>query len=158
MCDQQRLRQDCAYVQSDQSLCKSLEYSMIVKLLTQHHLEFLSFKGGCRGSSEPTLVKMTSCWKSHVTAHMFFAPQHHKKSLLLWFIIKIKCIFLYLVLLYRIIRLTRTIISQCLSVFRFLFFHVCFNNSYKFFVLFRFLVINKPVKTFSSQFEKTLKE
>ena len=30
---------------------------MIVKLLTEHHLEFLSFKGGCRGSSESTLVK-----------------------------------------------------------------------------------------------------
>ena len=31
---------------------------MIVKILTEHHLEFLSFKGGCRGSSESTLVKM----------------------------------------------------------------------------------------------------
>ena len=30
---------------------------MIVKLLTEHHLEFLSFKGGCTGSSESTLVK-----------------------------------------------------------------------------------------------------
>ena len=37
---------------------------MIVKLLTEHHLEFLSFKGGCRGSSESTLVKMSNCWKS----------------------------------------------------------------------------------------------
>ena len=27
---------------------------MIVKLLTEHHLEFLSLKGGCRGSSEST--------------------------------------------------------------------------------------------------------
>ena len=25
---------------------------MIVKLLTEHHLEFLSVKGGCTGSSE----------------------------------------------------------------------------------------------------------
>ena len=25
---------------------------MLVKLLTEHHLEFLSLKGGCRGSSE----------------------------------------------------------------------------------------------------------
>ena len=25
---------------------------MIVKLLTEHHLEFLSLKGGCRGSSQ----------------------------------------------------------------------------------------------------------
>ena len=42
---------------------------MIVKLLTEHHLEFLSLTGGCRGSSESTLVKMLHCWKSHVTAH-----------------------------------------------------------------------------------------
>ena len=42
---------------------------MIVKLLTEHHLEFLSLKGGCRGSPEPTLVKMSNCWKSLVTAH-----------------------------------------------------------------------------------------
>ena len=41
-----------------QSVCKSLEYSMSVKLLTEHHLEFLSLKGGCTGSSESTLVKM----------------------------------------------------------------------------------------------------
>ena len=31
---------------------------MIVKLLTEHHLEFLSLKGGCTGSSESTHVKM----------------------------------------------------------------------------------------------------
>ena len=34
---------------------------MIIKLLTEHHLEFLSLKGGCRGSSESTLVKMSNC-------------------------------------------------------------------------------------------------
>ena len=38
---------------------------MIVKLLTEHHLEFLSLKGGYRDSSESTLVKMSNCWKSH---------------------------------------------------------------------------------------------
>ena len=43
---------------------------MIVKLLTEHNLEFLSLKGGCRGSSESTLVKMPHCWKSHVRAQM----------------------------------------------------------------------------------------
>ena len=32
---------------------------MIVKLLTEHHLEFISLNGGCRGSSESTLVKMS---------------------------------------------------------------------------------------------------
>ena len=37
MCDQQRLRPACAYAQSDQSLCESLEYSMNVKLLTEYH-------------------------------------------------------------------------------------------------------------------------
>ena len=42
MCDQQRLRPACAYAQSDQSLCSSLDYSMTVKLLTEHHLEFQS--------------------------------------------------------------------------------------------------------------------
>ena len=59
MCDQQSFRSACAYAQSDQSLCKSLEYSMTVKLLTEHHLEFLSLKGGCTGSAESTLVNAT---------------------------------------------------------------------------------------------------
>ena len=45
---------------------------MIVKLLTEHHLEFLSLKGGCRGSSESTHVKMLHCWKSHALADMVF--------------------------------------------------------------------------------------
>ena len=72
MCDQQSLRSACAYAQSDHSLCYSLEYSIIVKLLTEHHLEFLSLKGGCTDSSESTHVKMPHCWKSHVTAHFFF--------------------------------------------------------------------------------------
>ena len=46
-----------------------LEYSMSIKLLTEHHLEFLSLKGGCTGLSECTLVKMPHCWKSNVVAH-----------------------------------------------------------------------------------------
>ena len=33
---------------SDQSLCLSLEYSMTVKLLTEHHLEFLSLTGAAQ--------------------------------------------------------------------------------------------------------------
>ena len=69
MCDQQRLRPAWACVQSDQSLCLLLEYSTSVKLLTEHHLEFLSLRG-CTGSSESTLIKMPHCWKSHVTAHI----------------------------------------------------------------------------------------
>ena len=70
MCDQHRLRSACAYAQSEQSLCKSLEYFMTVKRLTEHILEVLSFKGGCTGSSESILVKMTNCWKSHAAAHL----------------------------------------------------------------------------------------
>ena len=45
---------------------------MIVKLLTEHHMEFLSLKGGCRGSSESTYVKMSYCWKSYALAHISF--------------------------------------------------------------------------------------
>ena len=76
MCDQQSLRSACAYAQSDQSLCLSLEYSMTVRLLTEHHLEFLSLKGGCTVSSESTLVKMSHCRKSRhgsiICFHFFF--------------------------------------------------------------------------------------
>ena len=43
---------------------------MIVKLLTEHHIEFLSLKGGCRGLSESSLVKMSNCWKSHALAQI----------------------------------------------------------------------------------------
>ena len=43
---------------------------MIVKLLTEHHLEFLNLNEGCRGSSESTLAKMSNCWISHVTAQL----------------------------------------------------------------------------------------
>ena len=45
---------------------------MVVKLLTEHHLEFLSLKGSCRGSSESTHVKMPHCWKSHALAHIIY--------------------------------------------------------------------------------------
>ena len=43
---------------------------MIVKLLAEHHFDFLSLKGGCRGSSESTHVKMSHCWKSHALAQI----------------------------------------------------------------------------------------
>ena len=71
MCDQQSLRSACAYAQSDQSRCKSLEYSMTVKLMTEQHLEFLSLKGGWTDSSLSTLVKMQHCWKPRVTARLY---------------------------------------------------------------------------------------
>ena len=53
---------------------------MIVKLLTEHHSVFLSLKGGCRGSSESTLVKMSHCWKSHAAVHL--REEKRKKSFL----------------------------------------------------------------------------
>ena len=49
---------------------------MIVKLLTEHHLEVLSLKGGCSCSSESTLVKMSNCWKSHAEAHLVIFDFH----------------------------------------------------------------------------------
>ena len=72
MCDQQKLRPACAYAQTDQSLCSSLEYSMNVERLTKQHVEFLSLKGGCTSSSESTLVKIPHCWKSRVAAQIGF--------------------------------------------------------------------------------------
>ena len=50
---------------------------MIVKLLTEYHLEFLSLKGGCRGSSESTHVKMSHCWKSHALAQIVCVKVSH---------------------------------------------------------------------------------
>ena len=40
---------------------------MIVKLLTEYHLDFLNLTRGCRGLSESTVVKMSKCWKYHAT-------------------------------------------------------------------------------------------
>ena len=56
MFDQQSLRSACANARSDQSLCQSLDCSMTIKLLTEHHFKFLSLKGGCRSSSESTYI------------------------------------------------------------------------------------------------------
>ena len=64
------LRSACAYALTDQSLCMWHEYSISVKLLTDHRLMFLILTGGCTGLSETTLVKIPHCWKSHVTAHI----------------------------------------------------------------------------------------
>ena len=50
---------------------------MSVKLLTEHHLEILSLKGGCIGSSESTLVKRPHCWKSHVRAQISVTKKCH---------------------------------------------------------------------------------
>ena len=56
---------------------------MIVKLMAEHHSECLSLKGGCRGSSESTLVKIPHCWKSRVTAQIQFRSSGRAKMLLL---------------------------------------------------------------------------
>ena len=74
MCDQQSLRSACAYAQSYQSLCWSLEYSVSVQLLTEHHFEFLSLKEGCTGLSESIHFnmevdggqKLCSCGPDHM--------------------------------------------------------------------------------------------
>ena len=57
---------------------------MTVKLLTEHHLEFLSLKGDSTGSSESTPVKIPVCWKSHVTTHIADVYQRMGFSLRLY--------------------------------------------------------------------------
>ena len=49
---------------------------MSVKLLTEHHLKFLSLNRGNTGLSESALVKMPHCLKSNVVAHKFFGLAH----------------------------------------------------------------------------------
>ena len=60
---------------------------MIVKLLTEHHLKFLSLRGGCRDSSESTLVKIPHCWKSRATA------QKRTKTFLTLLYVTFSCVF-----------------------------------------------------------------
>ena len=38
--------------------------------MTKLHLEFLSLKGNCTGSSESIHVEMPHCWKSHAMAYI----------------------------------------------------------------------------------------
>ena len=68
MCDQQSPRSACAYVQSDQSLCLSLEYSITVRLLTEHYSEFLILKGGQARVS----LHLSKCYiiGNHIAAQM----------------------------------------------------------------------------------------
>ena len=51
---------------------------MRVELLTEHHLGFLSLKGGCTGKSGSTPVKMPHCWKSHVVAQLYYEMKQDK--------------------------------------------------------------------------------
>ena len=50
---------------------------MIVKLLTEHHLEFLSLKGGCIGSPESTLVKMSNVGNIMPRLQIIFGLLYH---------------------------------------------------------------------------------
>ena len=66
---------------------------MSVKLPTEHHLEFLSLKGDCRGSSESKHVKMPHCWKSNalaqsdiITSAMTADAVINQLLLVLWFL------------------------------------------------------------------------
>ena len=65
---------------------------MIVKLLTEYHLEFLSLKGGCTGSSESTLVKMSNCWKSHALAQFIYGLRNGDISFRLLLISLFSCL------------------------------------------------------------------
>ena len=53
---------------------------MIVKLLTEHHLEFLILQGNCTGSSESTHVKMPHCWKSRALVHIYCQVMRPRKK------------------------------------------------------------------------------
>ena len=53
----------------------------LFNLLTEHHLECLSLKVGCRGSSETTLIKMPQCWKSHAGSHLICALSEDLKHI-----------------------------------------------------------------------------
>ena len=65
---------------SDQSICKSFEYSLNIKLLTEHHLEFLSLKGGFTGSSEFTMSKCHIV-ENHMSRLNWFRSMEKKLSL-----------------------------------------------------------------------------
>ena len=56
---------------------------MIVKLLTEHHVKFLSLKCGFTGSSKFTHVKIPHCWKSHALARMFVKSRNQGQMALL---------------------------------------------------------------------------
>ena len=52
---------------------------MSTKLLTGHHVEFLSLKEGCTGSFESELVKM----KAHVVAYIVVLLSRQQRLLLM---------------------------------------------------------------------------
>ena len=79
MCDSKASDQPAHMRSLIRAFASGLMHSMIVKLLNEHHLEFLSVKEGCRGSSESTHVKMRYCWKSHALA-LYFVCVSNKGS------------------------------------------------------------------------------
>ena len=66
---------------------------MRTKLLTEHHLEFLSLIGCCTGSFESTHVKKPHCLKSHVTTHLCneFNQMHTDNKYIHLFMAKASC-------------------------------------------------------------------
>ena len=66
---------------------------MDIRLLTEHHLEFLSLKGGCTGSSESILVRMPHWWKAHVAAHMLFAYYRYNLNMISLYLLSIMSLF-----------------------------------------------------------------
>ena len=56
-------------------ICAVWSNSVLVILIFydcyEQYLECLSFKAGCAGSSESTLVKMPYCWESHVKVQIW---------------------------------------------------------------------------------------
>ena len=65
ICDQQSRRSACAYAQSDQSICLSLEYSMTATDWTSFAVSKLK-----KEAAQARLSQRSNCWKSHATAHM----------------------------------------------------------------------------------------
>ena len=80
---------------------------MTLRLLTEHHVEFLSLKGGSTGSSETTVVKMPHCWKSHVTAQM---KGHSARVLLVFWGF---CCCCFLCIFFKFVRASSITISVC---------------------------------------------
>ena len=86
-----------------QTVCKVLKIfqhgkylvAYVLKLLTEHHLEFLSLTGGRIGSSESTHVKMPHCWKSHALAHTLVVPCEciYSSSFIQFFMKYFACVF-----------------------------------------------------------------
>ena len=63
---------------------------MSVKLLTEHHLEFLSLKGGCTGLSEATMLEITCCGsvEESSTCHQGFACLRPTRERMFFFLSK----------------------------------------------------------------------